>query len=89
MCDPLRQLVTRCWALLREGVTAEDLLSREQTMLVAMRREFEVLGRVHAATAATSAIFPGGASCLELQPGAAADALAAEAEAAEHAQVRL
>ena len=60
-------------------------------MLQGMRRNFESLERVHAAHKAAAAAFPsagGSAAAKEMAPAAAEAAIAAESEAADHAQVQ-
>ncbi len=53
-----------------------------------MRSDFQALDRVHGAYKAASLAFPAeGASIKEMSPEAAAAALEAESEAADHAQV--
>lgn len=82
----------RCWALLRAGMSAEDVLMEEETMLQGMRRNFESLERVHVAHKAAAAAFPaaaGAGAAKEMAPAAAEAAIAAESEAADHAQVLL
>ena len=62
----------------------------EEVMLQGMRRNFESLERVHAAHKAAAAAFPaagGAAAAKEMAPAAAEAAIAAESEAADHAQV--
>jgi hypothetical protein len=76
-----------CWAALREGATAEDVLVGHDALLHQMRRDFECLDRLHDVGGAAAAAF-GGARLAEppvLDLGAAADAAAAADEAAEHA----
>ena len=36
----------RCWALMRGGMSAEDVLMEEETMLQSMRADFQSLERV-------------------------------------------
>jgi hypothetical protein len=52
-----------------------------------MRAEFATLKRLEALVAAAEGVFPGAASAKEMDPAATADAIAAEGEAAENAQV--
>ena len=65
----------------------------EETMLQGMRRNFELLERVHAAHKAALAAFPAAAgdaaAAKEMAPAAAEAAIAAESEAADHAQVKI
>ncbi|KAK9904020.1 hypothetical protein WJX75_002682 [Coccomyxa subellipsoidea] len=89
LCTSLLRSATKCWALLRSGMGAEDVLMEEEVMLQGMRRNFESLERVHAAHKAAAAAFPaagGAAAAKEMAPAAAEAAIAAESEAADHAQ---
>ncbi|CAL8470616.1 g10158 [Coccomyxa elongata] len=90
LCTSLLRSASKCWALLRSGMGAEDVLMEEETMLQGMRRNFELLERVHAAHKAALAAFPaatgGAAAAKEMAPAAAEAAIAAESEAADHAQ---
>ena len=78
----------RCWALLKAGMSPEDILMEEEAMLQGMRADFCALDRVHAAHKATAAAFPADADIKEMSPEVAQDAIVAESEAAESAQVR-
>ena len=77
----------RCWALLKTGMSPEDILMEEEAMLQGMRADFQALDRVHAAHKATTLAFPADADIKEMSPEAAQDAIVAESEAAESAQV--
>lgn len=44
--DQARSPTRRCWALLRGGMGAEDVLVSEEAMLQGMRLDFEALERV-------------------------------------------
>ena len=69
-------------------MSPEDILMEEEAMLQGMRADFCALDRVHAAHKATAAAFPADADIKEMSPEAAQDAIVAESEAAESAQVR-
>jgi hypothetical protein len=84
---------SRCWALLREGSSADDIMSGHQGLLHSMQADFGTLARLHAVGAAAEATFSlatgaGGSSddIKLLSPAAAGDAAAGDAEAAESAQ---
>ena len=69
-------------------MSPEDILMEEEAMLQGMRADFCALDRVHAAHKATAAAFSADADIKEMSPEAAQDAIVAESEAAESAQVR-
>lgn len=82
---------SRCWALLREGSTADDIMSNNQNLLHSMQSDFGTLARLHAVGAAAEATFNGSLNATVddiklLSPAAAGDAAAGDAEAAESAQ---
>lgn len=86
---------TRCWALLREGSSADDIMRDHQALLHSMQADFGTLARLHAVGAAAEATFSLGGSGVTnaglddiklLSPAAAGDAAAGDAEAAESAQ---
>lgn len=56
-------------------------------MLERMDAEFGTLKRLETLVTAAEATFPGAAGAKEMDPAATGDAVAAEAEAAENAQV--
>ena len=89
---------SRCWSLLREGCSADDIMSLHQPLLHSMQADFGTLARLHAVGAAAEATFSSAANgavnnnayAVEdiklLSPAAAGDAAAGDAEAAESAQ---
>lgn len=84
---------SRCWSLLREGCSADDIMSQHQSLLHSMQADFGTLARLHAVGAAAEATFSNGinnANSVDdiklLSPAAAGDAAAGDAEAAESAQ---
>ena len=77
----------RCWSALKSGLSADEIASAHDVMLERMDAEFGTLKRLETLVTAAEATFPGAASAKEMDPAATADAVAAEAEAAENAQV--
>ncbi|CAL5220251.1 g2231 [Coccomyxa viridis] len=87
LCTNLLRSASKCWSLLKTGMSPEDILMEEEAMLQGMRSDFQALDRVHGAYKAASLAFPAeGASIKEMSPEAAPAALEAESEAADHAQ---
>ena len=82
---------SRCWALLREGCSADDIMSGHQSLLHSMQADFGTLARLHAVGAAAEATFSLGNGGMTnavddiklLSPAAAGDAAAGDAEAAD------
>lgn len=79
--------IHRCWSALKSGMSADEIAAAHDVMLERMDAEFGTLKRLEALVAAAEAAFPGSAGAKEMDPAATADATAAEAEAAENAQV--
>ena len=77
----------RCWSALKSGLSADEIASAHDVMLERMDAEFGTLKRLEALVAAAEATFPAAASAKEMDPAATTDAVTAEAEAAENAQV--
>ena len=88
---------SRCWALLREGCSADDIMGSHQPLLHSMQADFGTLARLHAVGAAAEATFAFANNATTgnginvddiklLSPAAAGDAAAGDAEAAESAQ---
>ncbi len=77
----------RCWSALKSGLSADEIASAHDVMLERMDAEFGTLKRLETLVTAAEATFPGAAGAKEMDPAATADAVAAEAEAAENAQV--
>ena len=82
----LLRSAARCWALLKAGNTADDIMARHDGLLHAMQCDFGTLARLHAVGAAAETAFAGGADVKDMSPAATADALAGEGEAGESAQ---
>jgi hypothetical protein len=74
--------------LLRSGLAPEEVLAEEEGALLGFRRDLAALERVHAAGAAAAAAFARPGSVKDLHPAVTMDAVVAESEAADHAQVR-
>jgi len=68
--------------LLRSGLAPEEVLAEEEGALLGFRRDLAALERVHAAAA-----FARPGSVKDLHPAVTMDAVVAESEAADHAQV--
>lgn len=73
--------------LLRSGLAPEEVLAEEEGALLGFRRDLAALERVHAAGAAAAAAVARPGSVKDLHPAVTMDAVVAESEAADHAQV--
>ncbi len=80
--------LSRCWSSLKSGMSADEIHGANELMMERQEAEFATLKRLEGLVTAAEGTFVGAASAKELDPSATADALAAENEAAENAQVR-
>ena len=79
--------IARCWSSLKSGMSAEEIHGANELMLERQEAEFGTLKRLEGLVSAAEGTFLGAASAKELDPSATGDALNAENEAAENAQV--
>ena len=77
----------RCWSSLKSGSSAEEIQAANEVMLERQEAEFNTLKRLEGLASAAETVFVGAAAAKELDPNATADALNAENESAENAQV--
>ena len=79
----LLRCAAACWAELRDGAAAEDVLVAHDAMLHAMRRDFDALDALHDVGGTAAAAF--GGACLAAPPVLDTRAAAAAAAAADEA----
>ena len=86
--NPEKNASCRCWSSLKSGMSADEIHGANELMMERQEAEFATLKRLEGLVTAAEGTFVGAASAKELDPSATADALSAENEAAENAQVR-